>query len=717
MFDIIERMPESQVAQTPSHSDLFSDVKPLLRPSSVAVIGAGEAANNLGGTAVRMLRKFGYPGEIWPVHPRGESVNGLPCFASVAELPGVPDLVVFAVSAARLAASVSECAAAGARHGIAWAGGFGELGGVGVELQLELAEVCHETGFSLLGPNCLGIIDTYLPLTATFASFLTEEETLIRGGISAVGQSGGLMTMAQALAQQRGFGFRYTVSTGNEVVLGVADFLHAFVEDPQTRVVAVYLEGTSQGEALVEALIEARAAGKPVIVLKGGATAASAQAAAAHTGALAGEDRVWRALLRDYAVQVASLEEMVDVACHLAGLGGNLLPTGHGAAIVTFGGGTGVLAADQCSHAGLQTPHPTSETTERLAQLVPDTASIKNPVDLTPVTFTQPQWLERFPMALDTVASDPGFDTILIQCGPMAHGGLAVASALVDFARRSPKTVSLAWPLAPAGVAEYLRDQGMYAFGEYARAIDVVAKLATYRDEQQPASAVGSSTRQIDWTGLIPDVTAGTVLTEDTCHRVLANVGLSVAAARLATDENDALFAAQAIGWPVVLKGISPSVTHRAKAGLVALSIQDEKQLRTAFGSLSRRAQELGVALEGVYVQHMETEGEELLVSAFRDPSFGVFVSCGAGGVLTELIDDVALAPAPLDAAGAARLLRRLRSIPATAELDVAAEFVASFSVVAVCAPWSRFVIELNPVKWTRSRAVAVDGLLIVEEL
>ncbi len=300
----------------------FIDVGPLLAPASVAVIGAGSSSTNLGGTAVRLLRKFGYPGAVWPVHPRDKEVAGLPCFASVAELPGVPDLVIFAVAAARIRASVEECAALGARHGVVWAGGFAEVGGDGVELQRELERTCRETGFSILGPNCLGVIDTYLPLTATFASFLTEADSLIQGGISAVGQSGGLMTMAQALVQQRGFGFRYTVSVGNEAVIGAADFLHAFVADPQTRVIAAYLEGTNQGEAMLAALAEARDAGKPVVVLKGGATAASAQAAAAHTGALAGEDRVWRAVLRDYAVQVSRLRSsLMSAAISLGWVG------------------------------------------------------------------------------------------------------------------------------------------------------------------------------------------------------------------------------------------------------------------------------------------------------------------------------------------------------------------------------------------------------------
>jgi acetate---CoA ligase (ADP-forming) len=356
---------------------------------------------------------------------------------------------------------------------------------------------------------------------------------------------------------------------------------------------------------------------------------------------------------------------------------------------------------------------------ERLTDLVPDTASINNPIDMTPVTFNQPEWLERFPAALDTIASDPGMDTVLMQCGPMAHGGLAVASALGDFARRSTTTVCLAWPLAPAGVSEYLREQGMHVFGEYARAINVVAKLAAYQEELAAAAEPdrGSHALSLDWSSLVADVRAGSVIMEHDCHRLLADAGVSVAVGRLATTETEALTAAADVGWPVAMKGISASVTHRAKAGLVALDVDGDDALRDAFRALTAQAESHDLALDGVYVQHMETKGQELLVSAFRDPSFGVFVSCGAGGVLTELIDDVALARAPLDAVAATRLLRRLRSVPADAQLDAIAAFVSEFSEVALSVPWSRFVVELNPVKWTADRAIAVDGLLIVEEL
>src|SRR5438445_7572614 len=210
-----------------AESSPFLDVSRLLAPRSIAVIGASDQPGNLGGIAIRLLQKFGYPGKLWPIHPRRSEVHGLACHARVADRAAPCDLALFATAADSIPALVRECAAAGICCGIVWAGGFSEVGDHGETLQRELVTTCHDTGFALAGPNCIGIIDTWMPLTASFASFLTDTDSLLRGDISMVSQSGGTATMAQAFAQQAGFGFRYMISSGNEAVLTAADYLHA----------------------------------------------------------------------------------------------------------------------------------------------------------------------------------------------------------------------------------------------------------------------------------------------------------------------------------------------------------------------------------------------------------------------------------------------------------------------------------------------------------
>ena len=315
-----------------------------------------------------------------------DTVAGLPCYKGVTDLPAPTDLAILAVPASAVAQVVRESVAAGNCSGIAWAGGFQEGGANGVALQNELGAPCRDTGFAPLGPNCIGIIDRHAPVTASFASMMLALDKFLPGNISMVSQSGGLATMGQAMAQLEGYGFRYIISTGNEAVLGVADFIHALATDEATKVIATYLEVVRNGAKFRRALLDARDAGKPVIVLKAGATAASA--AAAHTGALAGEGRVWDAVLRDCAaIRVESLEELLDVAMQLSGADLGKLPRSRGVAAITFGGGSGVPSADQCDRVGLAVPALATATRAALDGLVPPLASTRNPVDLTPQAY------------------------------------------------------------------------------------------------------------------------------------------------------------------------------------------------------------------------------------------------------------------------------------------------------------------------------------------
>lgn len=695
------------------------DLSRLLDPRSIAVIGASDQPGNLGGTAMRLLRKFGYAGRVMPVNPRRAEVGGLACFPSVADLPEPAELALITTAAPSVAGLVRDCAAAGISHGIAWAGGFAEVGAEGATLQQQLADACVETGFTLAGPNCIGIVNSHARMTGTFASFLVETDELVPGDISMVSQSGGLATMCQAMAQQAGFGFRLMISSGNEVVLSVADYVHALAADAATRVIALYLEGVRDGPLLLAALEAARRAGKPVVVLKGGATPASVAAVAAHTGALAGEGRVWEAVLREVgAVQVEGLEELLDTALFLATLPAGRSAAGSRIAIVTTGGGSGVITADQCARQGLQTPPPSPGTHARLRALAPPLAAIGNPIDLTPQVYTQPESFQRFGATLDAIAADPGIDSVFVQFGPMAQRGLEVAAEVASFHARCPKPVAVAWMLAPPGAVPALRAARVPVFGEYRRTVAMLAALARAR----PSSPPVLPDARYRWQDALPAPAAGLVVSEPECHRILATFGLPVAPGKLVATAAQAVAAAQAIGLPVVMKGIAAAVTHRAAAGLVALDLRDDEELHRAAETLIRRAATIGIALEGIYVQRMAKGGAELLVSALRDPTFGPVVSVGAGGTMTETIDDIALARAPLDEAGAAALLARLRMMPAAMRLSPEADpaalarFVADFSQLAAAAPWRRFTLELNPVKWSAAGIVAVDGLILVQE-
>jgi acetyltransferase len=703
----------------PVEEPQFRDLSKLLSPRSIAIVGASEQPGNLGGVAVHLLQKFGYPGAIFPVNPRRPSVHGIACVPSIGDLAAPVDLAIIATGAESVPGLVHECAAAGIMHGIVWAGGYAETGPEGTALQARLTEACRETGFTLVGPNCIGIVNTAMPMIGSFASFLLETEELRPGDIAMVSQSGGLATMAQALAQKAGFGFRYMISAGNEAVLTAADYIHALACDPAVKVIALYIEGVRDGARFLAAVEAARAAGKPVVVMKGGLTAASARAAAAHTGALAGESRVWSAMVREQGlIPVASLEELLDVVLFLSSTDLTKLPKGPGIAVITFGGGSGVLSADQCATHGLAIRPLAPETRARLRPLVPPIASIENPIDLTPQVYNQDKWFVTFPEALDVIAADPGIDIAFCQFGPMSQRAPDIATLIADLRHRTDKTVCIAWPLAPRGIPELLQEKGVHVFQENARAIAVLGKLAG-RAPRVRRSAPATDANP--WTRA-GRVSKNTVISEHECHRLLGEAGIVVAKGRLARTVEEAAAAAQAVGLPVAMKGISGAVTHRAAAGLVRLDLRSPEEVRAAYESLTGRAAERGIALDGVYVQTMVKGGVEIIVSAFRDPDFGVMVSCGAGGNLTEIIDDVTIASAPLDQDEAAAALERLKIVRGAGKLDPDAKlaelarFIAHFSDVATSVPWSRFVIEINPVKWRADGVTAVDGLIIVEE-
>jgi len=701
----------------------FADVSRLLAPRSVAVIGASERAGNVGGDTVARLVKFGFPGPVWPVGRSSATVAGLACYPDLGALPGVPDLVIFGIPADGLLDSIGECIRLGVRNGVAYAGGLGEAGPDGRALQDRIAALCRANDFKLCGPNCVGIINSAVPVTATFATALHDVEALKPGVISVVSQSGGLGTGFLALMYKAGFGLRHLISSGNEAVVSIPDYIHAVAQDEGTRVIAVYLEGATDAPKFARALGEARRRGKPVVVIKSGAGKSSARAALAHTGKLVGEDRVFDAVLQEMgAIRVYSVEEMGDVCMLIAGMRGGRLPEGPGVGIVTFGGGNGVLGADQCERAGLGVPALGPETVAALRPLLVPTATAGNPMDLTPSTAFRADSLARLPAAIDVLSVAEGVDAVMMVASSLAVKGTEIAQIVCDLWDRSAKPVCMAWHDTPRGIAERMTGHGVPVFDEVARAARALGRLAAYRAlMQRPQRTVGAAPPPFDWAAHLPEGALPLVVSEDRCHHLLRAAGLPVAEGVLAQSAEEAVAAAETMGLPVALKGISPQVTHRAAAGLLAIDLRTADEVRETYERLAERARVAGVVLDGLYVQKMHKGGAELLVSAVRDPDFGPVVSCGAGGGLTELLDDVVIERAPFDHAVAAAMIERLRirrhARDAEGPLPTgpAAAFVQRVSELAAVAPWPRFVLEVNPIKWSRDRAVAVDGLLIIE--
>jgi len=707
---------EADVASASS----FGDLTPLLAPRSVAVVGASDREGNLGGLAVGFLQKFGYRGPVWPVNAGRSVVAGLPCFAHLRALPSRPDLVIVAVPAETVTEVVADCIAIGSPSAIVWAGGFAEVDDKGRARQRQLEDLCRGTSLKLCGPNCIGVINTSIGLTASFSSLMTEFDRLTPGTVSIVSQSGGTAVTAHGRAQELGLGFRVTISCGNEATLSVGDFIFALAQDDGTRVIAAYVEGLADPARFVEALAEANRRGKPVVILKGGAHEQSGRAALAHTGKLAGVDRTYDAIFREFAaIRVFSTEELLDVSLQLASLRPGQLPAGNRVLLSTFGGGSGVLATDQCIREGLKVPTLDAETRAHLKPILSPLGSSMNPVDLTPGSMTNPQYRSALPAVLKTLVNAPDIDSYVFMSAGFGVLAPKLVAMFEELRANTDKPICLSWLSPPQGVTASLAERGVVVFDEHARAIRAAAHLVRYavsrrhRIRHRPEIA-----KPFAWNDVI-GVAAG-VISENVAARILEAAGLPIATGRLARTTEDAIRAAEEVGYPVALKAISAEITHRAAAGLVRLNVEDAGQVARTDRALRDSVAKRDVVLDGIWVQRMVSGALELLVTAFRDPQFGVMVGCGMGGGITEIIDDVVFARAPIGADGAFDLLGCLRTIDRLPELlpDTdrrrVSDFLARFSMLVATAPWESFTFEVNPVKIGTDEMAAVDALLVI---
>ena len=594
-----------------------------------------------------------------------------------------------------------------------FAGGFADSGGEGVALQNELGMVCRDVGFTLCGPNCIGIINAATPVTATFAAALSEFDTLRAGPISMVTQSGGIGSTIFSMVQRAGFGFRHLISSGNEAVVRFADYLYALARDDGTRIIAAYLEAHRGRRAPGAGIGGGSRPGQKDRVDQGGATRASAP------GTMVGEDHIFDAILQEFGViRVRSVEELVDVCLMLAGTEAAKLPHGRGVGIVAFDGGDGVLAADQCAAHGLTVPKLASASVKRPRPRLVSAAA--NPMVLTPTASLRSEFAgatsrrygcsgraagHRFAAGHCRLAGcarggDQRQDHRI--CPPLRQAGVGRVGHRRPRARWSvsppPASSHSATPIAPCA--------GSVAWPRTARCL---------RDRGRAAAVAMPSAWELH---VEPGMT---VVTEDLCHTIMIDAGLPVAPGRLAIDAAAALPIAHEIGFPVALKAISSKVTHRAAAGLLAIDLRNAEEVLANFRRLEDRARANDIVLDGIYVQKMQRGGVELLVSVFRDPVFGTMVSCGGSGGLAELIDDVVTARAPVTEAVAVDMVERLRCRGAARDgqglLDAAAPaaFIARLSQLGASAPWRKFTFEINPIKWTRAGVVAVDGLLVID--
>jgi acyl-CoA synthetase (NDP forming) len=691
----------------------------IFQPRSIAILGASTDAAKIGGRPASFLRKYGFPGAVFPVNPRVGEVQGYAAYPSVAALPEVPDLAVVALAAKAVPDALADCAACGVRAAVVFSSGFSEMGEAGEALQRRVQAIAADTGIRVLGPNCLGAVSVADRAIATF-SVVLESAMPKPGTLGIVSQSGNLGSYAMLLVHERGVGVSRFMTTGNECDVDAADGIAFMARDPATSVILCVLETCRQPARLIAALNEAKAAGKPVLVLKIGASEAGQAAAASHTGALAGSDAVFDAILRRAgAYRVRSLEELVDLGQALVAVGTDRLPKGRRVAVLVASGGFGVMLADAATQRGLTLPSPSAETQQRITEII-SYASPRNPIDATAQMGARGEVLGEI---LSVIMEDPCFDTLILLISaslylPRLRG--VFMEALATARRTQPDRVIALCVHGPADATAELGAMGYPCIDGVDAICAVVAGLAGVRELLSTPSFVPAPLPSLP---PLPPVEALT--TEHGAKQALASAGLPVLPERVGATAEEAAAHAADIGFPVVLKVVSPDLPHKTEAGGIALGLGDAESVREAARAMRTRVAAAApqARIDGLLVAPMVTGGTELILGTTQDAVFGPAVMAGLGGIYAEVFRDVAVCPAPVSPQEAEEMLRSLKCFPLLdgargqpkADVAAAAQAIVALSRFAAAHAGRIASVDINPllVRKAGEGAVALDALIV----
>jgi acyl-CoA synthetase (NDP forming) len=683
----------------------------LLAPASIAIVGASDNPDKIGGRPIHYMRRHGYAGTLYPINPQRAEVQGERAWPDLDALPAPPDLAIVAVAGEQAVQAVDRCAALGVSAAIVISAGFSETGEAGRRTQDAMTARARAAGMRIVGPNSQGLANFGNGAIASFSTMFLEVAPQ-DGPVAVISQSGGMCAMVYGLLRQRGVGVRHVHATGNEADVTVAELACAVLRDPEVRIVLLYLESLRDAGALAEAAALARARNVPLIAVKAGRSEAGARAAASHTGALANEDRTVDAFFAHHAIlRARDPQELVRYA-ELALRGP--LPQGPRMVVVSNSGASCVLAVDAAVERGLQIAPLGQATQEILGQRLPGFATTGNPVDITAALLSNNG---LFGEVLPPIAQDPAADMFLIDI-PVAGRGYDVARFAADtarFAQAAAKPVAVvAWQ---DPVASAFRAHGVPVYADEQQAVEALAALWRLHRLRERAP-VEASVAPVE----APADARPGFLSEAASLALLAAQGIAVGEHALCANADAAVAAWHRMGAPVALKACSTRLPHKSEHGLVALGINDEAALREALARQAQTLARLGVDDASWIVARMQRGLHELALGVRNDPVFGPVVMVGAGGKYVEALGDVALLMPPFAAEEAlaalrglriGRLLAGVRGEPA-ADMQAVAEQAARLGRYALAAAGHVASIDINPVLVGAQGegAVALDALV-----
>lgn len=677
----------------------------LFNPRAIAIIGASSNTSAISGQPLANLTRQGFAGGLYPINPKYQELLGHRCYASIADLPEVPDLAMVLVASNHVLSSVQACGEAGIPLVMVCTAGFAETGDEGRMLQEQLGALARRYDIRLIGPNCQGLMNFRTGTLLGFGSSFNDKYT--PGVVSLVSQSGGFGSAVVSIASTCGLGFSKFISSGNEQDLNTLDFMDYFIDDRDTHIVAMYLEGLKDARGFIETARRAAHAGKPLLVWKVGASDAGARAAASHTANLSGSRELYATALRQGgAVQVREIDDVVEFEkIWRAGK----LPAGNRVAIITISGGAGILLADSCSEWQLTIPPLDEATVATLKPIVTDFASLANPVDVGGGIFRSPGDFERL---LERVAADTNIDTVIVALG-MTSGdtGRTAAEAIVRVNASSAKPIIVVWSakqeLNAAGF-DVLDTNTIPRFLTPVRGARALGMLMRFAEStRQPDEKNNLLTRDKSVAASTLLASSDATLNEYSAKKILQEYDIPVTREYLACSQDEAQEYARRLGLPVVMKIQSADIAHKSEIGGVLLGVDTESRVAESYDLLLERARTRAprARIDGVLVQETIEGGVEMIVGLTNDPVFGPVLTVGLGGIYTEVLRDVASHIGHIGEADARRLVMSLKAYPIlagtrgreAADIDALVDVMQKVAMLGVHFADSIAELEINP--------------------
>jgi acyl-CoA synthetase (NDP forming) len=693
----------------------FAALDAMMRPRSVAVVGASDDATRIGGRPIAYMQRQGFAGAILPVNPNRATVQGLPAFPSVAALPQAPDVAIVAVPGESAVQAVDDLGARGCRAAVVFTAGFAEVDAAGAAMQDRLVAAARGHGMRLLGPNCLGLFNAAINFYPIF-SLSFEQGWPLPGNIGIASQSGAYGTHVFAVSRMRGIGTPVCITTGNEADVSLGEAIGWMAQAPEVEVICAYAEGIRESARFTAALDLARRNRKPVVLMKVGRSELGGHAAKSHTASIAGDDAVTQAVLDEFGVvRAATTEQMLDIAYAATK---RIYPVGNSLGVITVSGGAGVLISDAADAAGVPMPPLPAASQAHLRSLISFCAP-RNPVDCTAQAVNQ---TELFPQFLETTAADGGYGSMMIFLTQTA-GSTTLSPKLRPYMKAArEKFADRLWVLCgiapPEKVREYEQD-GFLVFEDPTRAVGVIAAMGRYG-----AAFATVAPEEI----AVPDVALpATTPSEAEGKRILARAGIPAVPEQVCGSAEDAVAAAQSFGYPVVAKILSPDILHKSEIGGVILDLADAAAVRAAHATLLARAADRapGARIEGVLIARQIKGAVEMALGIARDPVFGPVAMVGLGGVFIEILKDVSFRRCPFDEAQAEAMIRSLKGFPLLdgargrprADVRALASAVSALSRFAAGAGSRLLSVDVNPllVLPEGQGAYAADAVIEVE--